>query len=97
MWWATVGAVLGYTCAVLVPFPPPLYFFPRLGTWGVLAITGEPAIRWYGWLIDAAAGGLIGMVVGRLTNRRPPWVLVLLFAAASLAALVWHEREWFLR
>ena len=46
-WWgATVGAVLVYTTAALVPFPPSLYFFPRLGSWGRLAIPGEPAISW---------------------------------------------------
>jgi hypothetical protein len=95
-WWgATIGALLVYTSAVLVSFPPPLWFLPRLGTWGFLAVPGEPAIRWFGWLLDAAAGGLLGMVAGRLVARRPPGALVWLLATASLLLLAWHERHWF--
>lgn len=97
-WWgATVGAVLVYTTAALVPFPPSLYFFPRLGSWGFLALPGEPAIRWYGWMIYAAVGGLSGIVVGRFIHRRPPWALAWLIAAMSLLVLAWHERQWFLK
>ena len=97
-WWgATVGAVLVYTAAVLVPFPPPLYFFPRLGSWGFLALPGEPAIRWYGSLIYTAVGGLSGIVVGGFINWRPPWTLVWLVATTSMMVLAWHERHWFLR
>lgn len=97
-WWgATVGAVLAYTIAVLASFPSALYFFPRLGSWGLLPLPGEPAIRWYGWLIYAALGGLSGIVVGRFFNRRPPWALVWLMATASLLLLAWHERQWFLQ
>jgi hypothetical protein len=95
-WWgATVGAVLAYTTTVLVSFPPPVYFFPRLGSWGFLALPGEVPIRWYGWLIDSAVGGLFGVVVGRFIRRRPPWALVWPIAVTSLLALAWHERLWF--
>ena len=98
VWWGiTVGAVLAYTSAVLVRFPPPLYFFPRLGSWGFLALPGEPAISWYGRLIYTAVGGLLGMVAGHFINRRPPWVFVWLFATMSLLVLAWHERQWFLK
>jgi hypothetical protein len=97
LWGATIGAVLGYASAVLFAFPPPLYFFPRLGTWGFLALPGEPAIRWFGWLLYSAAGGLLGMAAGRLVNRRPPGALVWLLAVAAFLLLAWHERAWFSR
>ena len=97
-WWgATVGAVLAYTAAVLAPFPSALYYFPRLGSWGFIALPGEPAIRWYGCLIYAAIGGLLGIVVGRFINRRPSWTLAWLLATAALLVLSWHERGWFLK
>jgi len=97
-WWgATVGAVLAYTIAVLVSFPPSLYFFPRLGSWGFLALPGELTIRWYGWLIYAVGGGLLGVAVGRIIHRRPPWALVWRVAATSLLLLSWHERPWFMK
>jgi len=93
---ATIGAILAYTTAVVGSFPPPLHYFPRLGTWGFDALPGEPAIRWYGWLVYAAAGGVLGAVAGRLIKRRPPWALGWVIAAASMLALAWHERHWFL-
>ena len=97
-WWGgSVGAVLVYTSAVLVQIPPPLYFFPRLGAWAFLALPGEPAIRWYGWLAYAAVGGLCGAMVGGFIHRRPPWAFVWLVATTSLLVLAWHERHWFLK
>lgn len=97
-WWgASVVAVLVYTSAVLASFPPPLYFHPRLGTWGFVAVAGEPTIRWFGWLLYAAAGGLLGAAVGRIFHRRPPWALVWLIASVALLLLAWHERGWFLK
>lgn len=97
-WWgATIGAVLVYVSAVLVSVPPPLFFFPRLGTWSFHASPGEPAISWYGRLIYATVGGLLGMLIGRLVKRRLHWGLVWLIATVALLALTWHERHWFLR
>lgn len=97
-WWgATVGAVLVYTVAALANFLPTLYFSPRPGSWGFHALPGEPVIRWYGWLVYAAAGALCGSVIGSFIRRRPPWALAWLIAAASLLVLAWHERQWFLR
>ena len=97
-WWgASLGAMLAYVGGVLLSFPPTLLFFPRPGSWGFVALTGEPAIRWYGWLIDIALGALAGFVVGRFLPRRPPWALLWWIAAASWLALAWHERQWFLR
>ena len=96
-WWgATVGAMLAYTVAGLLPWPA-LYFFPGLDSWGVLAVPGEPAVRWYGWILYAAVGGLFGIAIGRFINRRPPWALCWLIAITSLLALAWHERQWFLK
>ena len=95
-WSVTVAGVLVYTTAVLASLPPPLYFYPRLGTWSFHLIQGEAGVRWYGWMIYAAVGGLLGMLIGRFMTRRPPWVLVWLFATASLFLLAWHERQWFL-
>ena len=97
-WWgASVGAVVAYASAVLASVPPPLFFFPRLWRWGIQPQPDEPAIRWYGWVIYAAMGGLIGLLLGRPMQRRPPWLLLELIAIAALLALGWHERDWFLR
>lgn len=97
-WWgATVGAVLVYASAVLLSLPPPLYFFPRLGIWSVHTLPDEPAISWYGRLIYATAGGLAGMLIGRLVGRRFPPRLVSWSAIVALLVLAWHERHWFLR
>jgi hypothetical protein len=96
-WWgASVGAALVYTSAVLFSFPPALHFFPRLGSWGFAALPEEPSIRWYGWIIETALGGLLGFAIGRFV-KRPPWGLTWLIAVACLLALAWHERHWFLR
>ncbi len=97
LWGASVGAVLGYAVAVLAPFAPSLYFFPRLGVWGFSNVPSEPVIQWYGWLIYAALGGLVGMAAGRLLKRHPPWAVVWVLSAASLLLLTWHERQWFLK
>lgn len=97
-WWgATVGAVIAYTTAVLVPFPPTLYFFPRLGAWGFLTLPGEPAVSWYGWLIYAAVGALFGIAIGSVIDKRPPWTLAWSIATSSMLVLAWHERQWFLK
>lgn len=97
-WWgATVGAVLAYASAVLVHWPPPLYFYPRLGSWDFAVLAGEPAVRWFGWVAYAAVGGLVGMVVGRFIDRRPPWSLVWVLATVVFLLLAWHERQWFLK
>jgi hypothetical protein len=96
-WWASLGAVAGYALAAFSPFLPTLHFFPRLHRWGLAAIPGEPAILWYGLLIYGAVGGLLGMLAGRWARRAPDWRLVWLFATASLLALAWHERGWFMR
>lgn len=96
-WWgAAVGAVLAYVAAVLLPVPG-FYFFPGLDSWGILALPGVPAVRWYGWLLYAAAGGLFGFAAGSFIRRRPPWALVWLIATTSLLVLAWHERQWFLK
>jgi hypothetical protein len=98
VWWgAALGAVILYTTASLTSFPSPLYFFPRIGAWGFSLVPGEPSIRWYGSMLDAAAGGVLGAVAGRYLHRRPPWAIIGWFATASLLALAWHERSWFLK
>lgn len=96
-WWASFGAVAGYAVAAVSPFLPTLFFFPRLHRWGIAAISGEPAILWYGLLVYGAAGGLLGMAAGRWTRRSPDWRLLWLAAMVSMLALAWHERQWFLR
>jgi len=96
-WWgASAGAVIVYASAVLFSVPPPLFFFPRLWRWGLHPLPGEPAVRWYGWLVYAAAGALVGLLIGRRTQRRPSWVLLEVITVAALVALVWHERQWFI-
>ena len=94
---ASLGAIVAYVAATIVPWVPTLHFFPRAGVWSMGLIAGEPAISWYGMVIDAALGGLIGAALGRLTRRAPSWRWVSGVAAVSLLALVWHERHWFVR
>lgn len=97
-WWgASVCAVVVYTSAVLASVPPPLFFFPRLWRWGLHPLPGEPAIRWYGWLIYLVLGGLLGFLIGGSIHRRPPWIVLELIAISALLALGWHERLWFSR
>jgi hypothetical protein len=95
-WGAVVAAIVTYTAAVVLDLPAYLYF-PRLARWGLAAISGEPAIHWYGWLIDGLLGGVLGMAIGRPFRRRPSWHLVWPLALVALALLGLHERHWFAR
>ena len=89
--------MIAYSSAVLVSFPPTIYYFPRLGSLGLLPIHGEPAIRWYGFLFCGVVGGLAGLVLGRFVQRRPPWGPVWMIATLATLLLAWHEQSWFLR
>lgn len=95
---ASVGALVLYALAVLVPALPGWVYLPRLGRWGVRAIAGEPAIRWYGWLGYAGLGALLGAAIGGKLLRRanPTWHIAWLVAGATMLVLAWHERGWFL-
>jgi hypothetical protein len=94
---ASLGAIIAYVVATIVPWVPTLHFFPRLGVWSMGLIAGEPAISWYGTMIDTALGGLIGAALAQLTRRAPSWRWISGIAAVSLLALTWHERHWFVR
>ena len=48
-------------------------------------------------LIYIAIGGLCGFLIGSLTRRRPPWIMVAFIATAALLTLAWNERQWFLQ
>ena len=95
LWGATIGAVVGYTAAVLAPFVPSLYYYPKLDAWRLAPVADENAVRWYGYMLYALAGGALGAIAGRITGRRAPWRLILGFATLCLLALAWHERRWF--
>jgi hypothetical protein len=95
LWGATVGAVAGYTAAVLAPFMPDLYYYPQIDAWRLTPVQGETPIRWYGYVLYSIAGGLLGALVGRLTGRRLPPTMIWWFGVVCLLALSWHEREWF--
>ena len=96
LWGASAGAVAGYTVAALANLPG-LRFFPRLGVWSFADHAGEPAIRWYGWLLYSVAAALLGIAAGWFLKRRPSWTLIWVMATASLLLLSWHERDWFQR
>ena len=95
LWGATIGAVTGYTAAVLAPFWPALYYYPALDAWRLAQVDGETPVRWYGFMLYALAGGLIGALLGRWFKRSPSWPLVLGYALVCLFALAWHEKRWF--
>jgi len=95
LWGATIGAIIGYTAAVLAPFVPALYYYPRLDAWRLEPVAGEIAVRWFGFVLYAIAGAVVGAIAGRVSGRRPPSAVVLGFAVACLLALAWDERRWF--
>jgi len=95
LWGASFGALVGYTAAALLPFIPALSFFPRLGSWAWESISGEPSIRWYGWLLYGVAGALLGMACGRLIRARVSWGLLGAVSILAWLLLSWHERGWF--
>ena len=95
LWGASAGAVVGYTVAALIPHLPVLYYFPRLGEWSFANQAGEPAIRWYGWMLYSVAAALLGIAGGWFLKRRPSWTLICVIATVSLLLLSWHERDWF--
>lgn len=89
--------MIAYLSAVLVSFPPTIYYFPRLGSLGLMPIPGEPAIRWYGFLFYGVVGGLAGLTLGRFTRWRPLWGPVWMIATLATLLLAWHEQHWFLK
>jgi hypothetical protein len=94
-WGATIGAIAGYTAAVLLPLTP-LQYAPHLGAWRLGAgPPGEIVVRWFGFVVYAAVGGALGAVLGGLVVRRPPWSLVAPAAALAWLALAAHELRWF--
>ena len=95
LWGATVGSMVGYTAAVLAPFVPDLYYYPRLDAWRLAPLAGEIAVRWYGYVLYLLAGAVIGAAIGRIRGRHLPWRWILGMATLCLVALAWHEREWF--
>ena len=94
---ASLGAIAGYVLGVLAPFPIRLLYSPRLDAWSAHEMPGAHAIRWYGWLLDAAVGAVVGMVVMWPLRRSVRWPVIWLLAFGALAALVYHERGWFPR
>ncbi len=95
-WGASVGGIVMYTLSALgvVPWLP--IYAPRLDAWSWTVDPGEPALRWYGFLIHGLIGAALGALLAR-PLRRPPWHLVPVLAAAALLLLGLHDRTWFLR
>jgi hypothetical protein len=95
-WAASIGAVVGYALATLIPQLPRIYFYPLRGMWALTVIPDEPTIRWYGSILYALAGGLLGMALGRwLPRRSAAWHLVWIVAVVALLVMGWNERHWF--
>jgi|KBSSwiStaDraftv2_1062776.scaffolds.fasta_scaffold134459_3 hypothetical protein len=94
-WGASMGAMLGYVLAVLTSYPIRILYDPHSESWGLIDIPGQPVIAWYGWLINAALGALLGMLIVWPIRRPLPWALVWIVASLALLALGVHERHWF--
>jgi len=89
---ATIGMMLGYVLAV-VHILPGLFFYPRLGAWSMSTFVGEPSISWYGYVLWAVVGGVVGALLG--TRMRPPWRLALALPLLALLGLFISQKKWF--
>jgi len=89
---ATIGMALGYLLAVAHVLPR-LLFYPRLGSWSLHAVQGEPSISWYGYVAWALVGGAVGTAIG--ARLRPPWRLALAIPLLILLGLFIGEKKWF--
>jgi len=94
-WGASVGGIAGYLLGVLTSYPIRLVDTPHSTVWGVVGVPGQPVIRWFGLLLNAGLGALVGVGAMSLTRRAPRWSLVWILAAVALALLIQHERAWF--
>jgi hypothetical protein len=90
--WATIGMALSYVLAV-VHVLPRLLFYPRLGTWSLQAVQGEPSISWYGYVAWALVGGAVGAAIG--ARVRAPWRLALAVPLLILLGLFIGQKKWF--
>ena len=95
-WGASLGAILGYVVAALTGYPIRLFYYPNSDSWGLIDLPGQPAVRWYGRLVNAALGALLGMALASPWKKRPWWPAVWMSAVAALLLLAVHERHWFL-
>jgi len=96
-WGASLGAIAGYVLGVFTSYPIRLVYSPRLDAWSAREMPGVHAIHWYGWVLDAALGAVVGMAVTWPLRRSVRWPVAWLLAFGALAALVYHERGWFQR
>lgn len=96
-WGASAGAILGYLIAVLTSRPFPIVLDPVAGTWALGSLPDQLVIRWFGYVINAAFGAIVGMAAVWPIRRNVPWHVVWILATAALAYLVFHERHWFVR
>ena len=95
-WGASVGALLGYVFAALTGWPIRLFYYSTSDSWGLVDHPGEPVVRWYGRLINAGLGALLGMALALPWKKRPWWPAVWTSAVLALLVLVFHERHWFM-
>jgi len=95
VWGASLGAIVGYGLPTLVTKLPVPLVYPRLGILTLTPIHGEPGISWYGYLVWALVGAVIGALAGRaLPPWKHGWRVVWAAGALLLVVLAWHERGW---
>ena len=94
-WGATLAAIATYVAAVLGALPP-LQYVAHSGVWQFgVDHPGQIVVRWFGFVIYAVSGGVIGAALGGALVRRPPWALVAPAAMLAWLALASHELKWF--
>jgi hypothetical protein len=94
-WGASLGAIVGYTLAVLTSYPIRIIYFPHSDSWGLVDVPGQPAIAWYGRLINAGMGAMLGMGILWPIRRPMRWPVIGMAAIVALLVLAFHERHWF--
>jgi len=96
IWWgASLGAIVGYTLAVLTSYPIRILYFPHSDSWGLIDVPGQPAIAWFGRLINAGMGAVLGMLVLWPIRLPVRWSVIWMAATVALSILIYHERHWF--
>ena len=93
-WGASLGALLGYALAVFTSYPIRVLYDPHSDSWNTFDHPGRVPIRWYGWLINAALGALVGMLAMWPMRVRVSWTPIWILALAMLAVFGFHERQW---